>query len=364
MDRGLRHSLDEHNEKSPMTAIDYKSAGVDIHAGNEAVNRIKKSLESTFSSDVLTSIGSFGALYDLQSIVRHYKHPVLVQSIDGVGTKAIVARMMNKFDTLGMDLVSATANDIIVLGAKPLTLLDYIANDTLKPDVIEQIISGMVLACRENEISLVGGETAEMPGTYLPGEHDLVGVITGVVEKDKAILGKDIQPGDMVLAFPSSGLHTNGYSLARKLCFEIANWSVDHYVSELQCSIGEALLKPHMNYTRPILHALNNSVPIKGMAHITGGGLLENIPRVLPKGCAIEIKKNAWPEQALFRVLCGLGNLADAEAYRTFNMGVGLVIIISPEDIHQIRSVLSTYSTFPLYEIGCVVAGDKQVKLI
>ncbi|MBV8803040.1 MAG: phosphoribosylformylglycinamidine cyclo-ligase, partial [Gammaproteobacteria bacterium] len=255
-----------------MTAIDYKSAGVDIHAGNEAVNRIKQSVESTFTKQVLTPLGSFGAMYDLQPIFQNYTHPVLVQSIDGVGTKTIVARMMNKFDTLGIDLVSATANDIIVLGAKPLTLLDYIANDTLQPNIIEQLVSGMVLACRENEISLIGGETAEMPGTYLPGEHDLAGVITGIVEKDKAILGNNIKPGDIVFAFASSGLHTNGYSLARKLCFNVANWSIDHYVPELQCTIGEALLKPHINYTRPILHLLNNNIPIKGMAHITGGG--------------------------------------------------------------------------------------------
>src|SRR5580698_2130992 len=181
--------------------VNYKSAGVDIAAGNEAVRRIKKAVESTFSPQVLTPIGSFGAMFDLKPILQQYTHPVLVQSIDGVGTKMMVASRMQKFDTIGIDLVSATANDIIVLGAKPLTLLDYIANDHLKPAVIEAILSGMVQACRENEISLVGGETAEMPGTYLPGEHDLAGVITGVVEKDKAILGHGIVPGDVVLAF-------------------------------------------------------------------------------------------------------------------------------------------------------------------
>ncbi|MBV9576686.1 MAG: phosphoribosylformylglycinamidine cyclo-ligase, partial [Gammaproteobacteria bacterium] len=179
-----------------MTSIDYKSAGVDIEAGNEAVRRIKKAVEKTFSPHVLTDIGSFAAMYDLKPLMQQYHHPVLVQSIDGVGTKMMVARMMQKFDTIGHDLVSATANDIIVLGAKPLTLLDYIANDHLQPDIIEQIILGMAQACHENDIALVGGETAEMPGTYLPGEHDLVGIITGVVEKDAAILGKNISPGD------------------------------------------------------------------------------------------------------------------------------------------------------------------------
>jgi phosphoribosylformylglycinamidine cyclo-ligase len=347
-----------------MTTIDYKSAGVDIHAGNEAVNRIKKSVESTFSNNVLTGIGSFASLYDLKPIINQYQNPVLVQSIDGVGTKIIVARMMGKFDTIGMDLVSATTNDIIVLGAKPLTLLDYIANDKLDPEIIEQIISGMVKACRENGISLVGGETAEMPGTYLPGEHDLVGIITGVVEKDKAILGKHIKPGDAVLAFTSSGLHTNGYSLARKLCFEVAKYKINTKITELNGTIGEALLEPHINYTRPVLHMLQQGVEIKGMAHITGGGLLENVPRVLPQGCNVEIKKDAWPEQPLFTHLCALGKLADAEAYRTFNMGVGLVMIVAASQVEKARAALKDFSQFKLYEIGQVVAGDKKVTLI
>src|SRR3989338_9940245 len=229
--------------------VTYKSAGVDIEAGNEAVRRIKKSVESTFAPEVLTKIGSFGAMFDLQTLMQHYHHPVLVQSIDGVGTKMMVAKMMQKFDTIGADLVSATANDIIVLGAKPLTLLDYIANDKLKPEVIEQIIQGMVRACRENNISLVGGETAEMPGTYLPGEHDLVGVITGVVEKEEAILGDKITVGDTIVAFPSSGLHTNGYSLARKLFFDVGGYQVTSRLPALPVTLGEALLTPHVNYT-------------------------------------------------------------------------------------------------------------------
>lgn len=341
-----------------MTAIDYKSAGVDIAAGNEAVSRIKKGVESTFSKNVLTDIGSFGAMYDLKSLLQEYKHPVLVQSIDGVGTKIIVARMMNKFDTIGMDLVSATTNDIIVLGAKPLTLLDYIANDKLDPNVIEQIISGMVKACRENEISLVGGETAEMPGTYLPGEIDLAGVITGVVEKDKAILGKNIQPGDEVYAFVSSGLHTNGYSLARKLLFTVGKYKVDSYLPELQRTVGEALLEPHINYTRPILHLLKNNVAIKGMAHITGGGLLENIPRVLPKNCAVEIQKNSWPQQALFKLLCDLGKLQDEESHRTFNMGVGMVMIMTADQAEAAKNQLKNFPEFKLHHIGHVILNE------
>lgn len=343
--------------------IDYKSAGVDIAAGNDAVNRIKKGVESTFSKNVLTGIGSFGAMYDLKPLMEEYKHPVLVQSIDGVGTKIIVARMMNKFDTIGMDLVSATTNDIIVLGAKPLTLLDYIANDKLNPTIIEQIISGMVKACRENGISLVGGETAEMPGTYLTGEHDLVGIITGVVEKDKAILGKDIKPGDVVLAFTSSGLHTNGYSLARKLIFEVGKYKIDSHLPELNRTVGEALLEPHINYTRPVLHLLKNHVAIKGMAHITGGGLLENIPRVLPEGCGVEIQKNSWPKQALFNLLCDLGKLPDSESHRTFNMGVGLVMIMSGDQVEAAKANLKDFPEFKLHEIGKVVKGE-EVMLI
>lgn len=343
--------------------IDYKSAGVDISAGNEAVNRIKKGVQSTFSKNVLTDIGSFGAMYDLKSLMNEYEHPVLVQSIDGVGTKIIVARMMQKFDTIGMDLVSATTNDIIVLGAKPLTLLDYIANDKLHPEIIEQIISGMVKACCENGISLVGGETAEMPGTYLPGEHDLAGVITGVVEKDKAILGKNITPGDVIMAFTSSGLHTNGYSLARKLFFDIGGYKVDSHMSELQSTVGEVLLEPHINYTRPVLHLLKQNIDIKGMAHISGGGVLENIPRVLPEHCSVEIQKNSWPQQALFSVLRSLGKLDDEEIYKTFNMGVGLVMIMSADQAELAQKNLHDFPDFKMYEIGKVVKGNKTVKL-
>ncbi|EKD70857.1 MAG: hypothetical protein ACD_46C00361G0003 [uncultured bacterium] len=347
-----------------MSTMNYKSAGVDIAAGNEAVRRIKKSVESTFSKNVLTNIGSFGAMYDLKSLLNDYEHPVLVQSIDGVGTKMMVAKMMQKFDTIGMDLVSATTNDIIVLGATPLTLLDYIANDQLNPAIIEKIVAGMAQACRENNISLVGGETAEMPGTYLPGEHDLVGVITGVVEKDKAILGKEIVTGDVVVAFASSGLHTNGYSLARKLFFEVASYRVDTHLPELSQTVGEALLVPHINYTKPILHLLANNIPIKGMAHITGGGLLENIPRVLPNNVSVEIKKSACPTLPIFHALTQLGKLDDHEAYRTFNMGVGMVMIVPPEAITTMREKLKNFPAFTLYEIGKVVDGKQEVRLV
>ena len=347
-----------------MSTINYKSAGVDIEAGNEAVRRIKRNVEKTFSTQVLTGIGSFGAMYDLKPLMQHYSHPVMVQSIDGVGTKMIVARMMQKFDTIGIDLVSATTNDIIVLGAKPLTLLDYIATDRLQPQNIEEIIIGMTKACLENNISLVGGETAEMPDTYLEGEHDLVGIITGVVEKENAILGTDIVPGDVVLAFPSSGLHTNGYSLARKLFFSIGGYTVDSKIPELEQTVGEALLVPHINYTNPVLHMLHHKIAIKGMAHISGGGVVENIPRILPMHCSAEIEKNKCPVLPIFNVLRTLGQLDDQESYRTFNMGIGLVLIVAPEVIPEMRLLLKQYSDFPLYEIGRIVSGKPEVRLL
>lgn len=347
-----------------MSSIDYKAAGVDVEAGNEAVRAIKRAVESTFSPQVLNGIGSFGAMYDIKTLFRDYENPVLVQSIDGVGTKMMVAKMMQKFDTIGIDLVSATTNDIIVLGAKPLTLLDYIANHKLDPKIVEAIVKGMVFACNENGISLVGGETAEMPGTYMPGEIDLVGVITGVVEKDKAIEGKDIRKGDIVAAFPSSGLHTNGYSLARKLLFEIAGYNVESQFQDFSHSLGEELLIPHLNYTKPVLTLLEKNLTIKGMAHITGGGLLENIPRILPKNCAVEIYKKQIPERPIFNLLRQLGNLNDSEMYRTFNMGAGLVLFLAPEMLSPIREVLREFPAFPLYEIGQVVEGDSKVRLL
>lgn len=346
------------------TSIDYKSAGVNIDAGNEAVKRIKKAVHTTFAPQVLTQIGSFASMFDLQPLLQQYRHPVLVQSIDGVGTKIMVAQKMQKFDTIGIDLVSATTNDIIVLGAKPLTLLDYIANDKLNPMVIEQIIEGMAQACRENHISLVGGETAEMPGTYLPGEHDLVGVITGVVEKDKAILGKDIVPGDVVMAFPSSGLHTNGYSLARKLFFEVGGYHVDSRIPDFTVTIGEILLEPHLNYTLPVARLLSENIAIKGMAHITGGGLLENIPRILPAHCSVEIRRGACPCPPVFQVMRSLGKLEDAEMYRTFNMGVGLIMIVAQDQIQAMRRLFHDDTKYPLYEIGQVVAGQQTVRLL
>ncbi len=344
-----------------MTVIDYKAAGVDIHAGNDAVKRIKKVVEKTFSPNVLTEIGSFGALYDLKSLLQNYDHPVLVQSIDGVGTKTMIARMMNKYDTIGMDVVSATANDIIVLGATPLTLLDYIANNKMQPEIVEQIVQGMATACADNGISLVGGETAEMPGTYYPGEHDVVGVVTGVVEKNKVILGKAIAPGDVVLGLSSSGLHTNGYSLARKLFFDVAKLNVDSLHPELERSVGETLLEPHLNYTRPILHLLNQQIEIDGMAHITGGGFLENIPRILPTGCAVEIDQGSWTIPPVFHIMQQLGKLSVQDLFCTFNMGIGLVMMVKERWVNSVRDQLRSYPDFQVQQIGRVVCSEHKI---
>ena len=344
-----------------MAKIDYKSAGVNIDAGNEAVERIKDGVKSTFTSNVLTGLGSFGSLYDLKPIMENYDNPVMVQSIDGVGTKTIIARKLGKFDTIGIDLLSACANDILVMSARPLTFLDYIANDRLKPDIIEEIVSGMAKACKEISVSLVGGETAEMPDTYLPGEHDLVGVITGVVEKDKIITGESIQPGDVVLGLPSNGLHTNGYSFARKLFFDIGGYDVNETIPELEKSVGLTLLEPHINYTNHVFSALDNGVDVKGIAHITGGGLVENIPRILPDGCSVEIQKGSWPSLPVFDVMQSIGNVDEDEMYRAFNMGIGMVFIVDPTDADEVKDVLKELTD--VYEIGSVIRGNKNVTI-
>ena len=339
-----------------MSNSDYKSAGVDIDAGNEAVDRIKDGVKSTFTANVLTGLGSFGSLYDLKPLLENYENPVLVQSIDGVGTKTIISRKLGKFDTIGIDLLSACANDILVMGAQPLTFLDYIANDKLNPDIIEEIVSGMVKACKETGVSLVGGETAEMPNTYLPDEHDLVGVITGVVDKDKIITGETIRPGDAVLGLPSSGLHTNGYSFARKLFFDIGGYDINDSIPKLQKSIGLTLLEPHINYTKHVFAALDTGVDIKGIAHITGGGLLENIPRILPKGCGVELQKGSWPSVPVFGVMQSIGNVNEDEMFRAFNMGIGMVFVVETDDADSVKDALKNLSE--VYEIGSIIKGN------
>ena len=342
-----------------MNRLDYKSAGVNIDAGNEAVERIKRGVRSTFSSSVLTGLGSFGSLYDLRPILDKYKNPVMVQSIDGVGTKTIIARHLGKFNTIGIDLLSACVNDILVMGALPLTFLDYIANDKLNPEIIEEIVSGMVKACKETGVSLVGGETAEMPDTYLSGEHDLVGVITGVVEKDKIITGKKITPGNIVLGLPSSGLHTNGYSLARKLFFDIGEYNVNDTIPELEKSVGNTLLEPHINYTKHLFSTLDVGIDIKGISHITGGGLIENIPRILPDGVGVEIQKGSWPILPVFNFMQSIGNIDEEEMFRTFNMGIGMVFVVNQRDVKTVKNCLKDISD--VYEVGTIIKNNISV---
>ena len=338
--------------------INYKLAGVDIGAGNEAVELIKDSVQSTFSKNVLIGLGGFGALYDLKLIVKEYKNPVLVQSIDGVGTKTIVARKLKKYDTIGIDLLSAAANDIIVMGARPLTFLDYIANDKLNPSIIKEIVAGMVRACKDTNVSLVGGETAEMPDTYLPGEHDLVGVITGVVEKNKIISGNLIAEDDVILGLPSSGLHTNGYSLARKIFFDTGNYNVNDQPKGLTSSVGITLLEPHINYTNDIFTLLDKEINIKGMAHITGGGLIENIPRILPKNCMATINKGTWEVLPVFNVMRSIAKIDESEMFRTFNMGIGMILVVSKNEVGVIKQLIN------IREIGHVKKGRRGVQII
>lgn len=338
----------------------YKKSGVNIDAGNEAVKRIKKDVASTHTKMVLTGIGNFGGLFDLEEVIKNYEHPVLVQSIDGVGTKLSVARMMKKYDTVGEDIVNHSCNDILAMGARPLTFLDYVAHDKLDPKVMEAMVKGMAKACKENGVALIGGETAEMPGVYAKGEHDIAGVITGVVEKNKIITGEKIRKGDIILGFPSTGLHTNGYSLARKLLFGKARHKVNTKVKTLGETVGEALMKVHANYSKPIFNLLEKDINIKGIAHITGGGFLENIPRVLPKNLNAEIQKGSWPMLPIFPYMQKIGKVSEEEMYRVFNMSIGLVIVVSPDEKKKIEEILEKY---PVFWIGKIIKGSGKVIL-
>ncbi|NQT61195.1 MAG: phosphoribosylformylglycinamidine cyclo-ligase [Bacteroidetes bacterium] len=349
-------------------SVDYTSAGVNIEAGNLAVEKIKDLAASTFTPQVLTGLGSFGAFYDLGEVLRNYKHPVLVQSIDGVGTKIIAAGLAGKYDSIGRDLLSACANDIVVHGAKPLTFLDYIANDTLDPDVVAEIVSGMAAGCREEGISLIGGETAEMPGTYLPGEHDLVGIVTGVVEKDAIINGSNVQPGDVILAAASSGLHTNGFSLARKVLFEIAGLTVTDILPGSAedgdpRTVGDVLLEPHINYTSSVHALLKTGITVKSMAHITGGGLIENVPRVMPKTTNAVFTPGSWPVPRIFRVIEELGGIDQWEMYRAFNMGIGLTVTVPANEKDKALAAMGEAFNIPVFEIGRITEGTGKTVL-
>jgi phosphoribosylformylglycinamidine cyclo-ligase len=339
--------------------ISYSDAGVDIDAATRATDRIKELARRTFNERTLSEIGSFGGMFD--GAFPNMAQPVLVASADGVGTKLKFAFATGVHNTVGRDLVNHCVNDILVQGARPLFFLDYVATGKLSPEVVASVVEGVANGCRENGCVLLGGETAEMPGFYSEGEYDIAGFIVGVVDRAKIIDGKTIAPGDVLLALPSAGLHTNGYSLARKLFFEVAQYGPRTELPELGTTAGGALLAPHLSYLRPLEGLLDRGV-IKGLAHITGGGLTDNIPRILPEGTAVKIEKGSWDVLPIFEVLQKIGNVSEFEMYRTFNMGVGMVIICSRGDVEPIKSHFKERSE-ECYQIGEVVAGNREVLL-
>lgn len=315
-----------------MSGVDYQQSGVDIDAGNEAVRRIKALARRTYTTGVLSGVGSFGGLFALDPSASD---PVLVASADGVGTKLKVAFMTGIHNTIGVDLVNHCVNDILVQGARPLFFLDYLATSRLAPDVAEQIVSGVAQACIENGCALLGGETAEMPGFYADGEYDVAGFIVGLVSKERVIDGRAIEAGDVLVGLPSSGLHTNGYSLARKIAFEHLGLSVDNHVDELGETVGAALLRPHRTYL-PALGPMLDTGWIKGMAHITGGGITENLPRTLPEGLTFSLDRESWTVPPLFQWLQRSGSVDDSEMLRAFNMGVGMILVCSRSDADSV----------------------------
>jgi phosphoribosylformylglycinamidine cyclo-ligase len=333
-----------------MAKISYRQSGVDIDAGNEAVRRIKTLARGTYTSGVLSGVGAFGGLFALDAAVPD---PVLVASADGVGTKLKIAFLAGVHDTIGVDLVNHCVNDILVQGARPLFFLDYLATGRLAPDVAEQVVRGMAAACCENGCALLGGETAEMPGFYAVGEYDVAGFIVGLVSRSKIVDGRDIVAGDVLVALPSSGLHTNGYSLARHLAFDVLGLTVDSHVPALGETVGAAFLRPHRSYLK-VVAPLVEGGRIKGMAHITGGGIAENLPRTLPEGRTFSLDRRSWTVPPVFSWLQQAGGLEDREMLRVFNMGVGLVLIVSAAQADVVLSSLHAASE-PAWRLGVVV---------
>ncbi|MBI9030511.1 phosphoribosylformylglycinamidine cyclo-ligase [bacterium] len=315
--------------------MDYKSAGVDIKAGEDSVNRIKPLVKETFNKNVLSQIGGFGGLYQVDLTL--WKEPVLVSSADGVGTKIIIANLAGIYNTVGQDLVNHCVNDIFVQGAIPQYFLDYVGVGKLNPQVMEEIIWGFAKACKENEMALIGGEMAEMPGIYGQDDFDLAGTIVGMVEKKNIITGEEITQGDVILGFPSTGLHTNGYSLARKILFEKMNLQVDSLIPGMTETVAEAMLKIHKSYL-PILREWACPDLIHGMAHITGGGIPGNLARVIPDNLTAEINCQSWELPPIFKILVEEGNIALDESYRAFNMGIGMIVVTSAEIAEEIKS--------------------------
>ncbi len=350
--------LPQKTTKNP--SITYADAGVDIDRGNKTKKRIKYLAHKTFTKGVLSEIGGFGGLFAIDK--TKYQDPVLVSSVDGVGTKLKIAFEMNLHSTIGGDLVNHCVNDIAVQGAAPMFFMDYLATGKLDPTVAEQVIEGLADACKHNGCALIGGETAEMPGFYPEGEYDLAGFILGVVEREKIITGKNVQIGDIILGLASNGLHTNGYSLARKLLFEVAGYTVDSYVNELKGKVGNELMRTHKSYW-PSIKRLVEADCVSAMAHITGGGITENLPRVLPKSVAAQIELGSWPVLPIFEHLQQLGNVPQDEMLRTFNMGIGMLLVVPFEKFKKVQTLLER-SGEKAFTVGRIVKGDRKVTYI
>ena len=341
------------SKPSPVT---YADAGVNIDRANRTKQRIKYLAHKTFNKSVLSEIGGFGGLF---SIPLKYKDPVLVSSVDGVGTKLKIAFEMKVHHTVGGDLVNHCVNDIAVQGAAPMFFIDYLATGKLEPEIAEKIVEGIAEACKHNGCALIGGETAEMPGFYPEGEYDLAGFIVGAVDREKIINGKNVQIGDVILGLPSNGLHTNGYSLARKLLFEVAKYTPETYVNEIKGKVGNELMRPHKSYW-PVLRKLIDSECVSAMAHITGGGITENLPRVLPRGTGAVIELGSWPVQPIFEHMQNLGNVPQDEMLRTFNMGLGMLLVVPNKKFKKTQTLLERASEKG-YTVGRIVKGERKV---
>lgn len=341
--------------KKVMKPLTYKDAGVDIDSANIAVSRIKKYAKQTYNSNVLSNVGTFGGLYQFD------QENVLVSSTDGVGTKLKLAFLTNKHYTVGQDLVNHCVNDILVMGAKPLFFLDYIGCGKVHPEVIEQIVKGLSIACKENKCALISGEIAEMPGLYKENEYDLASFIVGKVQRKKIIDGSDVKKGEIVIGLSSNGLHTNGYSLAIKVLLEHAKLKLEDRPKGLSCAVKDELMKVHTSYLKPISEILDK-IKIKAMAHITGGGLIENIPRVLPNDKSVTLDKKSWKINPIFSLIQKLGNINEDEMYRVFNMGIGFVVIVDQSNAKKILKILKRFS-FKSQIIGKVINGNRKVIL-
>ena len=337
--------------------ITYKQAGVDTGAGAKAVELMKEEVKSTFRSEVLTEIGGFGGLFGFNKAA--YKEPVLVSGTDGVGTKLKIAQMIDKHDTVGIDLVAMCVDDIVVSGAEPLFFLDYIAIGKLIPEKVAQIVAGIASGCRMAGCALLGGETAEHPGVMAPEDYDLAGFCVGVVDRNEIIDGFGIREGDKVLGLASSGLHSNGYSLVRKVFLEEGNHSLNKNLTELGCTLGEELLKPTKIYVSSVLKAIKQC-EIKGMAHITGGGITENVPRILPENYDAKINLSSWDAPSIFKFIQKEADIDEEEMFKTFNMGIGMVIVVPPENISSVKSFLAKEGE-DVFEIGEVISGGGEV---